>query len=165
MATDLKKVPTKGAGTSFARLVDGKSIDTINDFLDDANWVTLAKLKDIQPGEITVEDEEDNYLDDENSEWTKTSPGMKSAGETQLTIAWLPGETAQQQLAKDVTDGTITWYRAKYPNGAVDLYYGYVNSLGKAVAQKEKMTRSVKIKNVGKPMIAEAILAAASQPA
>ena len=38
----------------------------------------------------------------------KTSPGQKSAGETNVTLVWKPGEAGQQQLVKDVEDGTIT---------------------------------------------------------
>ncbi|MBV1842707.1 phage tail tube protein [Photobacterium ganghwense] len=158
--TDPKKA-MKGAGTTFWRLNDGTDIETVLDYTEDTAWSQLAQVKEFQPGEITVEDEEDDYLDDKDADWGKTSPGKKSAGETTITIAWKPGETAQQQLDKDVVDGTITYYRAKYPNGAVDVWYGYVNSLGKAIPINEKMTRTVKIKNVGKPKTAEELLAVA----
>lgn len=152
------QTPTKGAGTLFQRLKDDQTLSTLEDFTGDEKWDTLSELKDIQPAEITVEDEEDDYLDDENSDWNRTAPGNKNAGETQLTLAWKPGDTLQQQLVKDIDNGTITYYRAKYPNGTVDVWYGYVNSLGKTVTRKEKMTRTVKIKNVGKPKTAEHIL-------
>ncbi|HHF2940624.1 TPA: phage tail tube protein, partial [Vibrio diabolicus] len=52
-----------------------------------------------------------------------------------------------------------------YPNGTVDAYSGYLNSWGKAVTIKEKITRTLKIKNVGKPKLAEMILAEQAQPA
>ncbi|OCH31326.1 phage tail protein [Aliivibrio fischeri] len=151
--------PTKGAGTTFWRLKDSEDIATITDYTDDAKWEQIAKIREIQPGEITVEDEEDNYLDDDKADWSKTSPGTKSAGETTLTIAWLPGEAQQQKLVDDVNKDVITYYRAKYPNGAVDVLNGYINSLGKAVAIKEKMTRTIKIKSVGQPKTAEELLA------
>ncbi|UTV28999.1 phage tail tube protein [Photobacterium atrarenae] len=153
--------PEKGAGTTFCRLNDGVEITSVTDYTDDTPWMKIADIKELQPGEITVEDEADDYLDDPEADWDKTSPGKKSAGETSVTIAWKPGDTAQQQLDKDVADGTVTHYRAKYPNGAVDVWYGYVNSLGKAIPRNEKMTRSFKIKNVGKPKTAEELLAAA----
>lgn len=149
----------KGAGTTLWRLKDGSDISAPADYTDDTKWDQLSQIKEFQPGEMTAEDEEDDYLDDPDAGWTKTSPGKKSAGENTITIAWKPGEAAQQQLDKDFDAGTITHYRAKYPNGAVDVWYGYVNSLGKAVPINEKMTRSVKIKNVGKPKTAEELLA------
>ncbi|MDN3696793.1 phage tail tube protein [Vibrio cortegadensis] len=151
--------PTKGAGTTFWRLKDGEDITTITDYTDDTKWDQIAKIREIQPGEITVEDEEDDYLDDPKADWSKTSPGTKSAGETTLTIAWLPGEAQQQKLVDDVNNDVITHYRSKYPNGAVDVLNGYINSLGKAVAIKEKMTRTIKIKSVGQPKTAEELLA------
>nr|WP_319556002.1 phage tail tube protein [uncultured Vibrio sp.] len=151
--------PIKGAGTTFWRLKDAAELLTTADYLDDTKWDRLGDVREIQPGEITVEDEEDNYLDDPEADWAKTTPGQKSAGETNVTLVWKPGEVGQQQLVKDVVDGTITEYRSKYTNGTIDAYSGYINSLGKAVTIKDKVTRSVKFKNVGKPKLAEMILA------
>lgn len=156
-APTLDQIATKGAGTTFWRLTDGQKPITKADFLTDAKWQQIAHIRELTPGEITVEDTEDNYLDDGDASWTKTTPGTKSAGDTSLTIAWLPGETTQQQLIADVNADTITYYRAKYPNGTVDVWFGYINSLGKTVAIKEKMTRTIKIKNVGKPTTAEEV--------
>ena len=36
-----------------------------------------------------------------------------------------------------------------------DVYYAWVSSLGKTVPQNEVMTRTVKLTNVGKPLLAE----------
>ncbi|EPO0008478.1 phage tail tube protein [Vibrio alginolyticus] len=149
----------KGAGTTFWRLKDNQELLTPADYLDDAKWDKLGGVKELQPGEITVEDEEDNYLDDPEADWAKTTPGQKSAGDTNLTLDWKPCEPGQQQLIDDVDKGVVTEYRAKYPNGTVDAYSGYINSLGKAVTIKEKITRSVKFKNVGKPKLAEMLIA------
>lgn len=157
--------PIKGAGTTFWRLKDAAEILTSADYLDDAKWDKLGGVKEIQPGEVTVEDEEDNYLDDPDADWAKTTPGQKSAGETNVTLVWKPGEPGQQQLVDDIENDVVTEYRTVFPNGAVDAYSGYINSLGKAVTIKEKVTRTVKIKNVGKPKLAEMLLAEQAQPA
>ncbi|MEY8206097.1 MAG: phage tail tube protein [Bermanella sp.] len=151
--------PTKGAGTSFWRLNTGTDIASIVDFTEDTLWTQIAQVKDIQPGEITVEDEEEEYLDTADNDYNSTTPGKKDAGETSLTIAWMPGDASQKQLVTDVDDGTKTWYRIKYPNAAVDCYFGYINSLGKSIAIKDKMQRSIKIKNCNKPKLAEDLLA------
>lgn len=151
--------PMKGAGTSFWRLNDGTDIETELDLAVDTNWSNIAKVKDIQPGELTREDEDDEYLDDPAADYKDSSPGQKDAGETQVAIAWMPGATEQKQLVTDYDAGTKTWYRIKYPNGAVDCFYGYINSLGKTVSVKDKMQRTVKIKNTAKPKLAEDILA------
>lgn len=158
MSAIIGTTPQKGAGTTFWRLQDGQSIIADADYTEDTKWEKISKVKEITPGELTAEDEEDNYLDDPDADWVKTTSGQKSAGETQLTLAWMPGESNQQQLFADFDAGTITHYRCKYPNGAVDVWTGYINQLGKAVAIKEKMTRTVKIKNVGRPMTAEELL-------
>lgn len=150
--------PIKGAGTSFWRLKDGTDIEAEADLSVDTNWLVIAKVKDLQVGELTREDEEDEYLDDPSAEYKDSSPGQKDAGENQLTIAWMPGDTAQKQLVADYDAGTKTWYRVKYPNGAVDCYYGYINSLGKTLSVKDKMQRTIKLKNTVKPKLAEDIL-------
>ena len=51
-------------------------------------------------------------------------------------------------------------YKIKYPNGAVDVFRGWVSSLGKTVTAKDTITRSVKISNNGKPGLAEESAAA-----
>ncbi|MCL1124237.1 phage tail tube protein [Shewanella surugensis] len=151
-------VPTKGAGTYFSRLKEGSDIGSISDFKEDTEWLTIGKVKDFQPGELTIEDDEDDYLDSPTADWSETSPGQKSGGETQITIAWMPGDDTQKQLFRDVEAGTKTWYRAKYPNGGVDVWYGYINSLGKTIAIKEKMQRTIKIKNCAMPKYAETLI-------
>jgi uncharacterized protein YjdB len=52
-------------------------------------------------------------------------------------------------------DGSNRTYRIKYPNGTVDVFSGWVSSLGKAVTNKENITRTVKVTNSGKPSLAE----------
>ncbi|WP_252093977.1 phage tail tube protein, partial [Escherichia coli] len=50
--------------------------------LSDDDWQRLAKVKDLTPGEMTAESYDDNYLDDEDADWTATGQGQKSAGDT-----------------------------------------------------------------------------------
>ena len=155
-------IPMKGAGTMFYRLKDDKEATVIrNDTIAAAeikkpeNWDRIAKIKELSPGEVTADSYEDNYLDDTNAEWKSTSQGAKSAGETTLTLAWLPGDTAQQALVSDFNTGKKKYYLVVYPNGVRDVYYAWVSSLGKTVPQNEVMTCTVKLTNVGKPLLAE----------
>ncbi len=46
-------------------------------------------------------------------------------------------------------------FRIKYPNGTVDVFRGWLSSLGKTIASKDVMTRTVKISGVGRPYLAE----------
>ena len=46
-------------------------------------------------------------------------------------------------------------YKIKFPNGTVDVFKGWISSLGKTIPAKEVITRSVKISNNGKPSLAE----------
>lgn len=123
--------------------------------LSDVDWLRLAKIKDLQPGELTAESEDDTYIDDENADWTSTMQGQKSAGETNLTLAWMPGDSGQQDLVIWFDEGTVRGYKIKYPNGVVDVFKGWVSSLGKTITSKEVMTRTAKITNNGKPSLAE----------
>ena len=140
--------PTKGAGTMFYRLKDDKESTVIvnstikaADIKKPENWDRIAKIKELSPGEVTADSYEDNYLDDANADWKSTSQGAKSAGETTLTLAWLPGDTAQQALVSDFNTGKKKYYLVVYPNGVRDVYYAWVSSLGKTVPQNEVMTR------------------------
>lgn len=145
--------PVKGAGTTlwtYSGIGDAFANPT-----DDTDWTRLAKIKELQPGELTAESYDDTYLDDENADWTDTAQGAKSAGDATFTLAWKPGESGQQDLVVWFDSGDKRVYKIKYPNGAVDVYKGWVSSLGKTIPAKEIITRSVKITNTGKPSLAE----------
>ncbi|ECA9705923.1 phage tail protein [Salmonella enterica subsp. enterica serovar Bredeney] len=145
--------PTKGAGTTLW-VYTGKGNPFANP-LDDMDWTRLAKIKDLTPGELTAESYDDTYLDDEDADWKSTAQGEKSAGETSYTLAWKPGESGQQELVRWFNDGTVLAYKIRYPNGVVDVFRGWVSSLGKTIPAKEVITRAVKITNNGKPQLAE----------
>ncbi|EAM2978611.1 Ig-like domain-containing protein [Salmonella enterica] len=147
----LKKV--KGAGTTLW-LYTGNG-DAYANPLNDNDWLRLAKVKDLQPGEMTADAEDDNYLDDEDADWKTTAQGQKSAGDTSITLAWKPGESGQKKLIDLFDSGDVEAWRIKYPNGTVDVFKGWISSLGKTVQSKEAITRTVKITGVGRPHMAE----------
>ncbi|MDM2910237.1 phage tail protein [Citrobacter sp. Cpo012] len=153
MTTPNPLAPVKGATTTLW-VYSGSGNPFVNP-LSDIDWTRLAKIKDLQPGELTAESNDDTYLDDADADWTSTSQGQKSAGEASFTLAWKPAESGQQDLVRWFDDGTVLAYKIKYPNGAVDVFRGWVSSLGKTVTAKDTITRSVKISNNGKPGLAE----------
>ena len=159
MTTPNLLAPVKGATTTLW-IYSGSGNPFANP-LSDVDWTRLAKIKDLQPGELTAESNDDTYLDDADADWTSTSQGQKSAGEASFTLAWKPAESGQQDLVRWFDDGTVLAYKIKYPNGAIDVFRGWVSSLGKTVTAKDTITRSVKISNNGKPGLAEDSAAAA----
>lgn len=144
---------TKGAGTTLW-LYTGRG-DAFNNPLADDDWLRLAGIKDLQPGEMNADAEDDDYLDDENADWKTTTQGQKSVGDTTATLAWKPGESGQKKLTEMFDSGEVCAFRIKYPNGTVDVFRGWLSSLGKTITAKEVMTRSVKISGVGRPFLAE----------
>ncbi|WP_281549141.1 phage tail tube protein [Kluyvera cryocrescens] len=158
MTTPNPLAPVKGATTTLW-IYSGTGNPFANP-VSDNDWTRLAKIKDLQPGELTAESNDDTYLDDEDADWTATAQGQKSAGEASFTLAWKPAESGQQDLVRWFDDGTVLAYKIKYPNGAVDVFRGWVSSLGKTVTAKDTITRSVKISNNGKPGLAEESAAA-----
>lgn len=153
MTTPNPLAPVKGATTTLW-IYSGSGNPFANP-LSDVDWTRLAKIKDLQPGELTAESNDDTYLDDADADWSSTSQGQKSAGEASFTLAWKPAESGQQDLVRWFDDGTVLAYKIKYPNGAIDVFRGWVSSLGKTVTAKDTITRSVKISNNGKPGLAE----------
>lgn len=146
-------MPVKGAGTTL--WVYKGSGDPYANPLSDVDWSRLAKVKDLTPGELTAESYDDSYLDDEDADWTATGQGQKSAGDTSFTLAWMPGEQGQQVLLAWFNKGDTRAYKIRFPNGTVDVFRGWVSSIGKAVTAKEVITRTVKVTNVGRPSMAE----------
>ena len=146
-------MPVKGAGTTL--WVYKGSGDPYANPLSDNDWSRLAKVKDLTPGELTAESYDDSYLDDEDADWTATGQGQKSAGDTSFTLAWMPGEQGQQALLAWFNEGDTRAYKIRFPNGTVDVFRGWVSSIGKAVTAKEVITRTVKVTNVGRPSMAE----------
>lgn len=145
--------PIKGAGTSL--WIYGGTGNPYTNPQSDTGWTRLAKIKDLVPGDMTAESFDDTYLDDENADWASTAQGQKTAGDATFTLAWKPGESGQQDLIDWFNEGDVRAYKIKYPNGAVDVFKGWVSSLGKNIPLKETITRTVKITNSGKPSLAE----------
>ncbi len=141
MATPNPLEPVKGAGTTLW-VYNGKG-DAYANPLSDDDWQRLAKVKDLTPGEMTAESYDDNYLDDEDADWTATGQGQKSAGDTSFTLAWKPGEEGQKGLIGWFESGDVRAYKIRFPNGTVDVFRGWVSSIGKAVTAKEVITRTV----------------------
>lgn len=156
----LTQSPVKGAGTTLW-LHTGNDTQVKNP-LTDEGWTRLAKVKELQPGEISAESYDDTYLDDEDADWKSTAQGEKSAGEANVTLAWKPGESGQQDLVAWFDTGDIRHYKIRYPNGTVDVFKGWVSSLGKTVPAKEVITRTIKITNSGRPVLAETLLKSAA---
>ncbi|EAA4815987.1 phage tail protein [Shigella boydii] len=150
MPTPNPLAPVKGAGTTL--WVYNGSGDPYANPLSDNDWSRLAKVKDLTPGELTAESYDDSYLDDEDADWAATGQGQKSAGDTSFTLAWMPGE---QALLAWFNEGDTRAYKIRFPNGTVDVFRGWVSSIGKAVTAKEVITRTVKVTNVGRPSMAE----------
>lgn len=151
--TALTTQPVKGAGTTLW-IYNGTGDAYANPY-SDADWTRLAKIKELTPGEMTADSYDDSFLDDEDADWKSTAQGAKTAGDTSFTLAWKPGESGQQDLVKWFNDGTVLAYKLKYPNGAVDVFKGWVSSLGKAIPSTEVITRTVKITNNGRPSLEE----------
>lgn len=149
--------PVKGAGTTLWTY-NGDGDPYANPLKDD-DWTRLAKIKELTPGEMTAESYDDTYLDDDEADWGSTAQGAKSAGDTSFTLAWKPGETGQQDLLAWFDEGDVRAYKIRYPNGTVDVFRGWVSSVGKAVPVKEVITRTAKITNSGRPNLAEFQLA------
>lgn len=131
-------MPVKGAGTTL--WVYKGNGDPYANPLSDVDWSRLAKVKDLTPGELTAESYDDSYLDDEDADWTATGQGQKSAGDTSFTLAWMPGEQGQQALLAWFNEGDTRAYKIRFPNGTVDVFRGWVSSIGKAVTATTGMT-------------------------
>jgi uncharacterized protein YjdB len=153
MAAPNPLAPVKGAGTTL--WIYTGSGNAFTNPLADVDWTRLAKVKELQPGELTAESFDDTYIDDEDADWGATGQGQKSAGDSTITLGWMPGDSGQKELVKWFHDGTVRAYKIKYPNGTVDVFRGWVSSLGKAITSKEMITRTVKVTNNGKPLQAE----------
>ena len=146
MTTPNPLAKTKGAGTTFW-MYTGNG-DAFANPLSDTDWLRLAMVKDLQPGEMTADAEDDTYLDDEDADWKTTTQGQKSVGDTSATLAWRPGDSGQKKLVQLFDSGEVCAFRIKYPNGTVDVFRGWLSSLGKTIASKDVMTRTVKISGV-----------------
>ncbi|EKG5168974.1 TPA: phage tail protein [Escherichia coli] len=131
-------MPVKGAGTTL--WVYKGNGDPYANPLSDVDWSRLAKVKDLTPGELSAESYDDSYLDDEDADWTATGQGQKSAGDTSFTLAWMPGEQGQQALLAWFNEGDTRAYKIRFPNGTVDVFRGWVSSIGKAVTATTGMT-------------------------
>lgn len=148
MTTPNPLAKTKGAGTTFW-MYTGNG-DAFANPLSDTDWLRLAMVKDLQPGEMTADAEDDTYLDDEDADWKTTTQGQKSVGDTSATLAWRPGDSGQKKLVQLFDSGEVCAFRIKYPNGTVDVFRGWLSSLGKTIASKDVIAMSALAEETGR---------------
>lgn len=146
MSTPNPLEKTKGAGTTFW-MYTGMG-DPFASALSDTDWLRLAMVKDLQPGEMTADAEDDTYLDDENADWKSTSQARKPLA---IRLPRWHGvrATADRKLVELFYSGEVCAFRILYPNGTVDVFRGWLSSLGKAVTSTEVMTRISKSPGLG----------------
>lgn len=141
--TDLR---TKGGGTKFIRLSDGKTFDPNNPVYIEADWAVVANLKSVEPGELARDETEVDLLDNDLSEAKDYEPGQVDVGSDGYTLEWNPGSDLQKQLITDFENSTKTYYGRLYPNGFVDVKYGFISKVSKAVTRQDKITRTVTVR-------------------
>ncbi|MCW3235034.1 hypothetical protein N5S81_01480 [Escherichia coli] len=70
------------------------------------------------------------------------------------------GEQGQQALLAWFNEGDTRACKIRFPNGTVDVFRGWVSSIGKAVtAKRSDHPHTVKVTNVGRPSMARKIAA------
>ncbi len=139
-------MPVKGAGTTL--WVYKGSGDPYANPLSDVDWSRLAKVKDLTPGELTAE----SYI---SQMQTGLRPGRAEiCRRYQLHAGVDAGEQGSRRCWR-FNEGDTRAYKIRFPNGTVDVFRGWVSSIGKAVTAKEVITRTVKVTNVGRPSMAE----------
>ncbi len=84
---------------------------------------------------MTADAEDDTYLDDEDADWKTTTRGRNQS--VILRRRW-PGVRGQraEKLVQLFDSGEVCAFRIKYPNGTVDVFRGWLSSLGKTIASK-----------------------------
>ncbi|WP_410972195.1 phage tail tube protein [Escherichia coli] len=80
---------------------------------------------------MTAEPYDDNYLDDEDADWTATGRGRSLQEIPVFTLAWKPGEEGQKGLIGWFESGMCGPIKIRFPNGTVDVFRGWVSSIGK----------------------------------
>lgn len=120
----------------------------VNLFLD-VDWLCLVKVKDLMFGELIVEFYDDSYFDDEDVDWIVIGQGQKFVGDISFMLVWMFGEQGQQVLLVWFNEGDICVYKICFLNGMVDVFCGWVSSIGKVVMVKEVIICMVKVINVG----------------
>lgn len=70
-------------------------------------------------------------------------------------IALLPPGICRPDCQPVVSQRQLREAVCGFPNGTVDVFRGWVSSIGKAVTAKDVITRTVKVTNVGRPSMAE----------
>lgn len=157
MTEMLKNEPIKGAKTTLW-VYTGSGVGS--PVSPEAKWARLGNIRELQPGEMQAENEDNTWLDDPDADWKSTSPGQKSVSQVSVTLGWMPGDAGQQDVYRAFSGNQNRTFRIKYPNGTVDIFTGFIASIGKTVAAGEFILRTIKIQPSGKPVSAEELIPA-----
>ncbi|MER1344979.1 phage tail protein, partial [Klebsiella pneumoniae] len=119
MATPNPLAPTKGAGTTL--WVYTGTGDPYANPLSDVDWLRLAKIKDLQPGELTAESEDDTYVDDDNADWTSTINAQDWPGAANVPLQGKPTAAGEPAPLARSDELNMREYEMKSPSAAGDI--------------------------------------------
>ncbi|EFP6909929.1 hypothetical protein HJC45_004543 [Shigella dysenteriae] len=110
-----------------------------------------ASETDLQPGTIEYERHRLTraQADAQELKNARDSAEVVETAFCTFVLSRIAGEIAS------ILDGIPLSVQRRFPNGKVDVFRGWVSSIGKAVTAKEVITRTVKVTNVGRPSMAE----------
>lgn len=121
---------------------------------DTTVFVQVAGLIDIEPHEVSRGSVDTTKMDDTSGYKTFDPSGLADAGEVSCTLEWDQADAGQVNLAADLDAAGNIKYQIVYPGGETVSFDGHITSWGKAVPMEERITRTVKFKLTGKPVVA-----------
>ena len=80
--------------------------------------------------------------------------GRKDAGEASITLAWVSGDTSQEDLYNDFLSDNEVKYRLQHPddNSTTIDFTALVTGWGQALPYNDRITRTVKLRIQGQPV-------------
>lgn len=135
----------QGYKTKFYRSDDGGT-----------TYDQVAGMLDIEQNEVTRGSSDVTPIDGSSGYMDYDPVGLRDAGEVSLSLIWKKGDTGQAALAADLeTDDNVN-YQIEYPDGTTVEFLGHITGWGGAIPKDDKITRTVKFKLSGKPVVTEA---------
>jgi hypothetical protein len=119
-------------------------------------WTPLAKVTDITPPKVSVDDIEtsnmDSPVDDNDVPWKEFESGWAEAGEVDVTIQFDKNQADSVYGMVGVSKG----WKIAFRDGSTWALDGYIKTYGDEVEREKLVTTKATIKISGRPLFTKA---------
>lgn len=113
-------------------------------------FTDIAEVFAITPPNFTRDTVDVTHMQSLNK-WREFVPGLRDAGEVEIQVNFIPGNTTQDQVLESFQDDALNNFRITFPNNEAWIFAGWCTGFAAEDPLDAKMVATITFKVSGQP--------------